>query len=167
MFKKFAAEALGISDVGVIIAMMVGSTIVALLCARLLARIIDRLTESSRLEQSLSSVERGRYDLAAVVREDCGEVTVGEAAGIGRGPERLVDLAGAMQLGEVDGLGAAQFGSAGAVDRLRTFAEPSTDTEVATGEAVGGSVPASSPGRLSVIARPASAALAGPHQGRP
>ena len=31
-------------------------------------RILERMTEASRLEQSLRSVERGRYDLAAVVR---------------------------------------------------------------------------------------------------
>jgi two-component system, OmpR family, sensor histidine kinase ChvG len=33
-----------------------------------LGRILERMTEASRLEQSLRSVERGRYDLAAVVR---------------------------------------------------------------------------------------------------
>ena len=33
-----------------------------------LGRIIERMTEASRLEQSLESVERSRYDLAAVVR---------------------------------------------------------------------------------------------------
>jgi ATP-dependent Lhr-like helicase len=32
----------------------------------------------------------------------------------------------------VDGLGAAQFGSPGAVDRLRTFIEPPTETEAVT-----------------------------------
>jgi two-component system sensor histidine kinase ChvG len=33
-----------------------------------LGRILERMTEASRLEQSLQSVERSRYDLAAVVR---------------------------------------------------------------------------------------------------
>jgi dedicated sortase system histidine kinase len=33
-----------------------------------LGRILERMTEASRLEQSLSAVERSRYDLAAVVR---------------------------------------------------------------------------------------------------
>ena len=33
-----------------------------------LSRILERMTEASRLEQSLSAVERSRYDLAAVVR---------------------------------------------------------------------------------------------------
>ena len=33
-----------------------------------LGRILERMAEASRLEQSLSSVERSRYDLAAVVR---------------------------------------------------------------------------------------------------
>jgi len=33
-----------------------------------LGRILERMTEASRLEQSLSASERGRYDLAAVVR---------------------------------------------------------------------------------------------------
>jgi two-component system sensor histidine kinase ChvG len=33
-----------------------------------LGRILERMTEASRLEQSLSAVERERYDLAAVVR---------------------------------------------------------------------------------------------------
>jgi two-component system sensor histidine kinase ChvG len=33
-----------------------------------LGKILERMTEASRLEQSLRSVERGRYDLAAVVR---------------------------------------------------------------------------------------------------
>jgi dedicated sortase system histidine kinase len=33
-----------------------------------LGRILERMTEASRLEQSLSAVERTRYDLAAVVR---------------------------------------------------------------------------------------------------
>jgi dedicated sortase system histidine kinase len=33
-----------------------------------LSRILERMTEASRLEQSLSALERSRYDLAAVVR---------------------------------------------------------------------------------------------------
>ena len=65
-----------------------------------LSRIIERMTEASRLEQSLSSVERGRYDLAAVVR-GCVEgyrIAYPQAVFALEVPDRHVEVEGAPDL---------------------------------------------------------------------
>ena len=65
-----------------------------------LSRIIERMTEASRLEQSLSSVERSRYDLAAVVR-GCVEgyrIAYPQAVFALEVPERRVEVEGAPDL---------------------------------------------------------------------
>ncbi|HEV3008689.1 MAG TPA: ATP-binding protein, partial [Burkholderiales bacterium] len=65
-----------------------------------LSRILERMTEASRLEQSLSAVERGRYDLGAVVR-GCVEgyrVAYPQAAFTLEVPERRVEVEGAPDL---------------------------------------------------------------------
>jgi len=65
-----------------------------------LSRIIERMTEASRLEQSLSSVERSRYDLAAVVR-GCVEgyrIAYPQAAFALEVPEHRVEVEGAADL---------------------------------------------------------------------
>jgi dedicated sortase system histidine kinase len=65
-----------------------------------LGRILERMTEASRLEQSLSAVERSRYDLAAVVR-GCVEgyrVAYPQAAFALEVPERRVEVEGAPDL---------------------------------------------------------------------
>jgi len=65
-----------------------------------LSRIIERMTEASRLEQSLSAVERSRYDLAAVVR-GCVEgyrVAYPQAQFALELPERRVEVEGAPDL---------------------------------------------------------------------
>ena len=65
-----------------------------------LGRILERMTEASRLEQSLSAVERSRYDLAAVVR-GCVEgyrIAYPQAAFALEVPERRVEVEGAPDL---------------------------------------------------------------------
>jgi dedicated sortase system histidine kinase len=65
-----------------------------------LGRILERMTEASRLEQSLSAVERTRYDLAAVVR-GCVEgyrVAYPQASFALELPERRVEVEGAPDL---------------------------------------------------------------------
>ena len=65
-----------------------------------LGRIIERMTEASRLEQSLSAVERSRYDLAAVVR-GCVEgyrIAYPQATFALEVPERRVEVEGAPDL---------------------------------------------------------------------
>ena len=65
-----------------------------------LGRIIERMTEASRLEQSLSAVERTRYDLAAVVR-GCVEgyrLAYPHAAFALEVPPRRVEVEGAPDL---------------------------------------------------------------------
>jgi len=65
-----------------------------------LGRILERMTEASRLEQSLSAVERSRYDLAAVVR-GCVEgyrIAYPKAAFALEVPERRVEVEGAPDL---------------------------------------------------------------------
>ncbi len=53
----------------------------------------------------------------------------------------------------VEGLGAAQFGTAGAVDRLRTFADPAADAQAGRGRAGGHRPGQSLRGRAAVAAR--------------
>jgi dedicated sortase system histidine kinase len=65
-----------------------------------LGRILERMTEASRLEQSLSAVERSRYDLAAVVR-GCVEgyrIAYPQAAFALEVPEHRVEVEGAPDL---------------------------------------------------------------------
>jgi dedicated sortase system histidine kinase len=65
-----------------------------------LSRILERMTEASRLEQSLSAVERGRYDLAGVVR-GCVEgyrIAYPQAAFVLELPPRRVEVEGAADL---------------------------------------------------------------------
>ena len=65
-----------------------------------LGRILERMTEASRLEQSLSAVERTRYDLAAVVR-GCVEgyrIAYPQAKFSLEVPERRVEVEGAPDL---------------------------------------------------------------------
>jgi dedicated sortase system histidine kinase len=65
-----------------------------------LGRILERMTEASRLEQSLSAVERTRYDLAAVVR-GCVEgyrIAYPQAAFALEAPEGRVEVEGAPDL---------------------------------------------------------------------
>jgi dedicated sortase system histidine kinase len=65
-----------------------------------LGRILERMTEASRLEQSLRSVEHSRYDLAAVVR-GCVEgyrVAYPQAAFALELPARRVEVGGAPDL---------------------------------------------------------------------
>jgi two-component system sensor histidine kinase ChvG len=65
-----------------------------------LGRILERMTEASRLEQSLSAVERTRYDLAAVVR-GCVEgyrIAYPQARFALEVPERRVEVEGAPDL---------------------------------------------------------------------
>jgi len=65
-----------------------------------LSRILERMTEASRLEQSLSAAERSRYDLAAVVR-GCVEgyrVAYPQAAFALELPLRRVEVEGAPDL---------------------------------------------------------------------
>ena len=58
------------------------------------------------LQRLLLARARGELDhLRAAVREDRRQVAVAEAAGVRRDRERLVDVAGAVQLGQRDGLG--------------------------------------------------------------
>jgi len=65
-----------------------------------LGRIIERMTEASRLEQSLSAVERTRYDLAAVVRGcvDGYRLAYPNAAFALELPARRVEVEGAPDL---------------------------------------------------------------------
>jgi signal transduction histidine kinase len=65
-----------------------------------LSRILERMTEASRLEQSLSAAERGRYDLAAVVR-GCVEgyrIAYPQAAFALEVPARPLEVEGAPDL---------------------------------------------------------------------
>jgi two-component system sensor histidine kinase ChvG len=65
-----------------------------------LGRILERMTEASRLEQSLQAVERSRYDLAAVVR-GCVEgyrLAYPQAAFELEAPEGRVEVQGAPDL---------------------------------------------------------------------
>jgi signal transduction histidine kinase len=65
-----------------------------------LGRILERMTEASRLEQSLRAVERERYDLAAVVR-GCVEgyrLAYPHAAFAVEAPARKVEVEGAPDL---------------------------------------------------------------------
>jgi two-component system, OmpR family, sensor histidine kinase ChvG len=65
-----------------------------------LGRILERMTEASRLEQSLSALERTRYDLAAVVR-GCVEgyrIAYPQAAFALELPARRVEVDGAPDL---------------------------------------------------------------------
>jgi dedicated sortase system histidine kinase len=65
-----------------------------------LSRIIERMTEASRLEQSLSAVERSRYDFAAVVR-GCVEgyrIAYPQAQFALEVPERRLEVEGAPDL---------------------------------------------------------------------
>jgi two-component system sensor histidine kinase ChvG len=65
-----------------------------------LSRILERMTEASRLEQSLSALERSRYDLAAVVR-GCVEgyrIAYPQAAFALELPARRVEVDGAPDL---------------------------------------------------------------------
>ena len=89
-----------------------------------LGRIIERMTEASRLEQSLSAVERSRYDLAAVVR-GCVEgyrIAYPQARFALEVPERRVEVEGAPDLAAqlLDKLveNAVDFSSGGAPVRV-------------------------------------------------
>ena len=96
-----------------------------------LGRILERMTEASRLEQSLSAVERARYDLAAVVR-GCVEgyrIAYPQARFVLEVPERRVEVDGAPDL-------AAQLLDK-LVENAVDFARPNTPVRVALDDAHG------------------------------
>jgi dedicated sortase system histidine kinase len=93
-----------------------------------LSRILERMTEASRLEQSLSAVERSRYDLAAVVR-GCVEgyrIAYPQAAFVLELPAGRVEVEGAPDL-------AAQLLDK-LVENAVDFARPGTPVRVALEE---------------------------------
>ncbi len=96
-----------------------------------LRRILERMTEASRLEQSLSAQERTRYDLAAVVR-GCVEgyrVAYPQARFELALPERRVEVEGAPDL-------AAQLLDK-LVENAADFAAPGTPVRVLLEESSG------------------------------
>ncbi len=96
-----------------------------------LGRILERMTEASRLEQSLSAAERSRYDLAAVVR-GCVEgyrIAYPKAQFALEVPERRVEVEGAPDL-------AAQLLDK-LVENAVDFSRPNTPVRVALDDAAG------------------------------
>jgi two-component system, OmpR family, sensor histidine kinase ChvG len=96
-----------------------------------LGRILERMTEASRLEQSLSAAERSRYDLAAVVR-GCVEgyrIAYPQAQFALELPERRVEVEGAPDL-------AAQLLDK-LVENAVDFSRPHTPVRVALDDAAG------------------------------
>ena len=96
-----------------------------------LGRILERMTEASRLEQSLSAVERVRYDLAAVVR-GCVEgyrIAYPQAAFALEVPARPVEVDGAPDL-------AAQLLDK-LVENAVDFTRPGTPIRVALEQSAG------------------------------
>jgi two-component system, OmpR family, sensor histidine kinase ChvG len=136
-----------------------------------LGRILERMTEASRLEQSLSAVERGRYDLGAVVR-GCVEgyrIAYPQAAFTLDMPPGRVEVEGAADLAAqlLDKLveNAVDFSQGGAP--VRVALEESSGVAVLTVANKGPLLPDKMRTRLfeSMISVRESAAVGAPHLG--